>query len=165
MYCLRRSFLLRKLCAELLPLVRASSAALLPSCCCSRLCLRRRSSWRDAVVSSCWLRVEDRFSSSQNGVGWDGHGSARGMHGSIIHGDATGVRLPHKASHGADPTRLCSLASTYYASVRELCPRTRVTARLKWTDVGLAAGSRTVLAIGPAPDSAFVGLTDHLKLL
>uniref|UniRef100_A0A6T8BEQ0 peptidyl-tRNA hydrolase n=1 Tax=Cryptomonas curvata TaxID=233186 RepID=A0A6T8BEQ0_9CRYP len=36
------------------------------------------------------------------------------------------------------------------------------------TDAGrtqIAAGSRTVLAIGPAPDSSFVGLTDHLKLL
>ncbi len=29
----------------------------------------------------------------------------------------------------------------------------------------IAAGSRTVLAIGPAPESTFRGLTDHLKLL
>ena len=30
---------------------------------------------------------------------------------------------------------------------------------------GVRAGSRTVLAIGPAPDKCFQGLTDHLKLL
>jgi len=29
----------------------------------------------------------------------------------------------------------------------------------------VAAGSYTVLAIGPAPDTTFAGLTDHLKLL
>ena len=29
----------------------------------------------------------------------------------------------------------------------------------------VAAGSYTVLAIGPAPESAFNGLTSHLKLL
>lgn len=29
----------------------------------------------------------------------------------------------------------------------------------------IAAGSRTVLAIGPAPEAEFKGLTDHLKLL
>ncbi|EKX53634.1 hypothetical protein GUITHDRAFT_64118, partial [Guillardia theta CCMP2712] len=29
----------------------------------------------------------------------------------------------------------------------------------------IAAGSRTVLAIGPAPEQQFKGLTDHLKLL
>ncbi|KAJ1485635.1 peptidyl-tRNA hydrolase, partial [Baffinella frigidus] len=36
------------------------------------------------------------------------------------------------------------------------------------TDAGrtqIAAGSRTVMAIGPAPESSFKGLTDHLKLL
>ena len=36
------------------------------------------------------------------------------------------------------------------------------------TDAGrtqIAAGSRTVLAIGPAPETLFQGLTSHLKLL
>jgi peptidyl-tRNA hydrolase len=29
----------------------------------------------------------------------------------------------------------------------------------------IASGSRTVLGIGPAPETAFLGITDHLKLM
>ena len=53
-----------------------------------------------------------------------------------------------------------------------LCPPNQIDTNTllppKVTDAGrtqIAAGSRTVLAIGPSPEVQFKGLTDHLKLL
>uniref|UniRef100_A0A7S1GRT0 peptidyl-tRNA hydrolase n=2 Tax=Hemiselmis andersenii TaxID=464988 RepID=A0A7S1GRT0_HEMAN len=70
---------------------------------------------------------------------------------------------------GLGQAKICVQCPTE-AEMHEVADKARAKGLITYqvTDAGrtqIPAGSRTVLAIGPAPESAFKGVTDHFKLL